>query len=65
MTNNEWTKNNQYHFTVTSPMNLRIAMRKVQVSSDEAIVKRQVSKEEDYETNSIYGFLVFLCKEGE
>ncbi len=40
-------------------------MRKQQASSAQAIVKREVRKEEDYDTNSLYGFMLFVCKEGE
>jgi hypothetical protein len=43
VTNNDWTKNNQYNFTIIKKTCLRIVMRKILQSVDESIIKKDDS----------------------
>jgi hypothetical protein len=43
VTSNDWTKNNQYNFTIIKKTCLRIVMRKILKSVDESIIKKDDS----------------------
>lgn len=53
MTGTDWTKNNQYSFTVYKPTSIRIILRNKGRNNDK-------SKDSDY----VFGYLLFTSKEG-